>query len=55
MAPLEFVMLEIFVAVALMLKVTVMMISSPCGKGPMKAFNRGLDRFFELFFGFDRN
>ena len=54
MAPIEFVLLEIMLALGLSSKVVVLLTTSPCGKGPYKAFNRGMDRVFELFFGFDK-
>ena len=54
LAPIEFVLLEVLLAFGLALKVIVLLSASVCGKGPYKAFNRGLDRVFELFFGFDK-
>ena len=54
LAPAEFVILEIFVAVALILKVLVMLSTFVCGDDAYKAFNRGLDTAFEAFFGFDK-
>jgi hypothetical protein len=54
MAPVEFVLLEIFTAFALSTKVVVMILTSPFGKGAYKAYTKVIDRMFEMFFGFDK-
>ena len=54
LAPIEFVLLEVLLAFGLALKVIVLLSASVCGNGPYKAINRGLDRVFVLFFGFDK-
>jgi hypothetical protein len=54
LAPAEFVILEIFVAITLILKVLVMLTTFVCGDKLYQAFNSVVDKAFEAFFGFDK-
>ena len=57
LAPAEFILLEIFVEILLLIQLPILFLSLPlgkCGKGCYKTFEKSLDKFYSLFFGFDK-